>query len=69
MGGTCRKYGFNDRDVGRELSWNRVRSEADLGGSIDARARNNEAKHSLVMFVFRAEGAFTFGSVLSDCLP
>jgi hypothetical protein len=66
---TCCEYGFNDGDGGRELSRNKIRSEADLGGSIDARARNNEAKNSLVMFAFRAEGNFTFGSVLSDCHP
>jgi len=42
---TCCKCSLNDRDVGRELSWNRIRSEADLGGGIDARARNDETKY------------------------
>ena len=50
---TCCKYGLNDRDVGRELSWNRIRSEADLSGGIDSRARNNETENSLVMLVSR----------------
>ena len=52
---TCRKYGFNDGDVGRELSRNRIRSKADLSGGIDARARNNETKVLLVIFVSRAK--------------
>ena len=55
---TCCKDGFNDRDVGRELSWNKIRSEADLGGGIDARARNNETNHSLMRPVIRVEGDF-----------
>jgi hypothetical protein len=46
---TCCKYSLNDRDVGRELSWNGIRSEADLSGRIDAWARNNETEHSLAM--------------------
>jgi len=66
---TCCKDGFNDRDIGRELSWNGIRPEADLGGSIDPRASNNETNYSLVILVSRASGDFTFGSGLSDCPP
>jgi hypothetical protein len=52
-GARC-KYGFNDGDVGWELSWNRIRSEADLCGGIDAGARNDETMRLLVMLVSRA---------------
>ena len=61
---TCCKDGLNDSDVGGKLSWNRVRSEADLGGGIDAGARDNETKHPSVVLVSGRGRVFTFGSGL-----